>query len=140
MKKVNIVCEAPRYAEFPELKYGTNGEQNYCDVTQFLVDSGLSETHNINKFQRDYGALIIKSNKEYQIPPEDSVVVNVENNHILLAGELGLMFLMYTNPSFLCYSFERLDDMLTYGVAISDNKLHHEYNSRFPNELPPSIH
>lgn len=130
MKKIDLICDKVRYAEFPELKFGIIENKEYFDITQYLIDKGLNDTHNIHKFQREYAHLIIKANAEYQIAPDQMIVVNETDNHFLLIGELALLFLMYTDAGFLCHVLERIDEMFVRGCTVSDTFLHHSYLDR----------
>lgn len=124
MKLVSVICDQIRYAEFPDLKFGIsdNGDA-YCDIDQYLHDKELCSTHTPAKFQQKFFYFLTKALSAYKLNQEDIIVINQEDEHHLLLSELALMFIMYTDPNFMFYTLDRIDEMLTIGIAISDTAL-----------------
>lgn len=124
MKQLNIVCDQIRYAEFPDLKFGLDGGGNaYCDVDQYLQDNKLELTHDIIKFQQKFFYFLTKAQSAYNLKIEDIIAINPENEHHLLLSELALLFVMYTDPNFMFYVLDRIDEMFTSGITMSDTTL-----------------
>lgn len=124
MKQLNIVCDQIRYAEFPDLKFGLDeGGNAYCDVDQYLQDNKLELTHDIIKFQQKFFYFLTKAQSAYNLKIEDIIAINPENEHHLLLSELALLFVMYTDPNFMFYVLDRIDEMFTSGITMSDTAL-----------------
>lgn len=133
MRKKTVVCDKIRYAEFPDLKSGSYGESdNYVDMTQYLIDKGLEESHSVHEFQKKFFMPIINAQQSYGIDSENVIVINEADGHTLLADELSLLFIMYTDPDFIGYTLDRMDDLLTKGAALSDSAILQLASNRFP--------
>lgn len=134
MKRKTVVCDQIRYAEFPELKSGSYGESgNYIDMTQYLIDKDLSESHSVIEFQKKFFLPIISAQQSYGLDSANVIITNENDGHSLLANELSLLFVMYTDPNFIGYMLDRMDDLLTKGVALSDSAILQLTTDRFPN-------
>lgn len=124
MKKIKIECNQIRYAEFPELKFGISEDGDaYCDISHYLDEKELSSTHDIFKFQQKFFYFLTKAQLAYQLDPETIISENSEDGHYLLISELALLFIMYTDPNFMFYALDRIDEMFTSGITMSDTAL-----------------
>lgn len=121
---VNIVCSEQALQEFPHLllgEFNKSGEY-YFDATFYLNKSGLA-AYSAEQFLSNYfhpvSALV-----EYYEFNRDTVCLRNHDGHILINSGLIYLFLAYTNPDFLAYCNERIHELFTQGVSVSDAYLY----------------
>ena len=68
------------------------------------------------------------------IDPEKVCVLNHEG-HILIEGSLVYLFLSYTNPEFLAWVFDRMDELFATGFSVSDSYLLATARRRLPDDV-----
>ena len=133
---INLTCTEPGFPEFPTLLFGTiEGVATYIDTTQYLKNfQGLNVLSFLKAYEAPIQALVTANN----IDPDKVCVYNHEG-HILIEGSLVYLFLSYTNPDFLAYIFDRMDEMFTTGFCVSDTYLLAAARRRLPAEVltPP---
>lgn len=129
---INLTCTELGFPEFPNLLFGTiEGDATYIDVTKHLKDhQGLNVQSFLNAYEAPIQALVRANN----IDPEKVCVLNHEG-HILIEGSLVYLFLSYTNPEFLAWVFDRMDELFATGFCVSDSYLLATARRRLPDDV-----
>ena len=136
MKTVLIPCRQVRYKEFPDLLFGTSqdGGPHYFDATHFIRSRSNERRHNIREFRIAFHHWIAALTQIYGIDTEDLVVRDEASGHLLIDECLALLFVVYIEPAFGAYMLERLSEMLTDGLSVSDTWLAKAAGLRFTRE------
>lgn len=137
MKTVTIPCRQVRYKEFPDLLFGTSqgGDRPYYfDATHFIRSRGDERRHNVREFRIAFHHWIAALTGIYGIDTEDLVVRDEASGHLLIDECLALLFVVYIEPAFGAYMLERLSEMLTDGLSVSDTWLVKAAGLRFTRE------
>ena len=137
MKNVTVPCRLVRYGEFPDLLFGTSpdgGAPCYFDATHFILSRGDGRRHNVREFRAAFHHWIDALTGVYGIDAEDLVVRDEASGHLLIDECLALLFVVYIEPAFGAYMLERLSEMLTDGISVSDTWLAKAAGLRFTRE------
>ena len=133
MKTVNIPCTSARYMEFPDLLCGKSPEgELYFDATAYLAKYGKT----VQEFMTGFSYHIAGIAKYYRMPQDELFRVNTRDKHILADETLGVSLLAFVDPEFWGYMLERMSEMLTNGIVLSDTSLFNMISTRFePKQL-----
>lgn len=137
MKNVSIPCRQIRYKEFPDLLFGTSRDGDgpyYFDATHFILSRSDERRHNVREFRLAFHHWIAALSVTYEIGTEDLVVRDEASGHLLIDECLALLFVVYIEPAFGAYMLERLSEMLTDGLSVSDTWLAKAAGLRFTRE------
>lgn len=136
MKKLTIPCRRIRYKEFPDLLFGTlqDAGPHYFDATHFIRSRGDERRHNVREFRMAFQLWITALCETYGIDAADLIICDETSGHMLIDECLALLFVVYIEPSFGAYMLERLSEMLTDGLSVSDTWLIKAVSLRFTRE------
>ena len=137
MKTLTVPCRQVRYKEFPDLLFGTSQDGDgpyYFDATHFIRSRGDERRHNVREFRAAFHHWIAALTEIYGIDTEDLVVRDEASGHLLIDEILALLFVVYIEPAFGAYMLERLSEMLTDGLSVSDTWLAKAAGLRFTRE------
>lgn len=132
----NITCTEQVFPEFPELLFGDSVDNSikYFDATEYLNQLGLTPHYDAESFLSAYfhpiNALITAYNLNKNL-----VCVNNTEGHLLIDCTLAYLFISYTNPDFLAYLNDRVDEMFTHGFCVSDRYLYRKAKERLTPEV-----
>lgn len=132
-KIVDIKCTQKLFPELPHLLFGETSDGNhYFDITNYLKYSnlkGITLEDIWSKLEFQIKSLL----SYYNIPEDKSVVINSEG-HQLVTMYLYLIVVGYVNGEYLAYATERMAELSTSGVAVSDPYLFDEARARLSKE------
>ncbi len=136
MKTILVPCHHIRYKEFPDLLFGTSqGDRPYYfDATHFIRSRSDERKHNVREFRTAFHYWIASLSRIYGIDTEDLFVQDEASGHILVDDCLALLFVVYIEPDFGAYMLERLSEMMTDGISVSDTWLIRAVSLRFTSE------
>lgn len=131
-----IPCRLIRYKEFPDLLFGTSHDDGpvYFDATHFIRSRSDERRHNVREFRMAFHHGIAALAETYGIDMEEIFVRDEASGHLLIDECLALLFVVYIEPAFGVYMLERLSEMLTDGLSVSDTWLIRAVSLRFTSE------
>lgn len=120
---------------FPDLLFGeaNEGKSIYFDATHFIKQRQLSPS-SIDKFLGLYAGPINDIVKTFQLNPAALARLN-KNGHVLMESNLLYPFLIFVEPDFLAWVTQRLDELFSTGVTVSDSFLYDRVKVRFPADV-----
>lgn len=117
----DCACTRVQYNEFPDLLFGTTADgKEYFDATHFIMKKGDTQKHNVRQFEILFLHWKKALCEAYDILPEDVMVIDEQQSHILIDEAFALLFVAYVDPAFGVYMLERMSEMLLNGIALSD--------------------
>ena len=136
MKTKKLVkMEENKFTEFPELQfYQSEAGIIYFDVTFCLELKQHGKRHNAENFLNDFSIWVQAVQTVYNISNDDLMVLNETNEHYMIEETLALLFIGYTDPSYLLYTIERINEMHVSGLVLSDTTLMLMLRNRFAKE------
>lgn len=131
----NITCTEQAFPEFPHLLIGeaTDKSIKYFDATAYLNNSGLS-LYSAEDFLKNYFHPISALVTAYELDKNRVCIQNLEG-HLLIDSSLIYLFISYTNPDFLAYLNDRIDECMTRGFCVSDAYLYRAAKDRLTPEV-----
>lgn len=134
-KAKDIKCTEQLIPEFPELLFGRQNEWSatYFDASVFTSQKNLSSSTPV-KFLEAYEVPIRALLGELQLDSADALFMNTEG-HFIIDSLLLYLFLSFTDPRFMLYMFDRMDDLFQTGVAVSDTTVIRLAKSRIPADI-----
>ena len=131
----NITCTEQAFPEFPHLLIGEAADKSvkYFDATEYLNKSGLS-LYSAEDFLSNYFHPINALVTAYELD-RDAVCIHNLEGHLLIDSSLIYLFISYTNPDFLAYLNDRIDEILTRGFSVSDAFLFRAAKERLTPEV-----
>lgn len=119
--EIKLICQEQPFPEFPNLLFGKdNNNCSYFDATIYL--SKLTEPLPIQAFFNKYKYQIKTLSDTYNIKQEQICLIN-EEGHYLIDGTFVFLFIAFTEPDFLAYMCDRIYELFTHGVSVSDTYL-----------------
>lgn len=120
----NCACTEVYYNEFPDLLFGTtNSGEMYFDATHFISQKGDSTKHNVRQFEMLFIHWKKALCETYELSPEDIILMDDKNSHVLVHESFALLFVSYIDPVFGLYMLERISEMLLNGIVLSDTSI-----------------
>jgi hypothetical protein len=117
-------CTEARYPEFPKMLFGVSGNGiMYFDAGHYIREKKKTETHSVENFKSAFGFWIRAVNEAYEQLPEDLFIKEPDTGNWLLEESLALLFAAYLDSGFAVYMLERISEMLTTGIVLSDTAL-----------------
>lgn len=137
-KPFDIECTEQAFPEFPELLFGTHHTTStaFFDATAYLKSKGLSLT--IQDFFRQYEAPIKKLQVSYNMDDECICIID-KNGHFLIDGNLSYLFISFVEPDFLAYMCDRIHELFSNGVCVSDTYLFSAAKNRLTKDILETI-
>lgn len=131
---IQLQCTEQAFSEFPNLLIGTQDESGitYFDATLYLHKNNIEKS--VNDFFSQYRTQILSLCDSYEIKYEDVCQVN-ESGHYLIDGNFIYLFISFVEPNFLAYMCDRMNDLFTNGVAVSDTYLLQMARTRLSKEV-----
>lgn len=131
----NIKCTEQAFSEFPHLLIGETTDRSikYFDASQYFNKSGLTH-YSAEDFLSNYFHPISALINAYELDKNRVCIENLEG-HLLIDSSLIYLFLSYTNPDFLAYLNDRIDEMMTHGFCVSDSYLYQHAKNRLMPEV-----
>ncbi|MDR1119452.1 MAG: hypothetical protein LBM08_00865 [Dysgonamonadaceae bacterium] len=122
-RPVNIQCNEQALPEFPEMLFGTSIENGitYFDATIYIQKKQPSLS--AGDFFRDYNAPVEALCKVYQITDRGDICKLNTEGHLLIDGTFLYLFISFFEPDFLAYMCERMNDLFTVGICVSDTQM-----------------
>lgn len=135
MKRKTVHCRIVRFGELPDLLFGKSDDgAEYFDATHFIKAAGDIRKHDVKSFEIGFthwkGAVC----RAYDISLEDLIITDEVTGHILIDESLALLFAAYIDPEFGVYLIERMAEMLTNGIVLSDTRILVSIRQRFSKE------
>lgn len=133
-KAIDLKCTEQLFPEFPDMLFGkqSDGVSLYFDTTKYLKSKRLSCS--VDEFLKSYEAPINAVISTLNLPEDEVCFLNTEG-HILIESSLIYLFISFTDPTFLLYIFNRIDELLNNGFAVSDTYLLRKARERIPKEV-----
>lgn len=131
---IKLQCTEQAFSEFPNLLVGTQIESGitYFDATLYLHKQEIPKS--INDFFTQYKKPIESLCEAYGINFDDAYKIN-EAGHYLIDGNLIYLFISFVEPDFLAYMCDRMHELFTSGVTISDTYLLQSARTRLSKEV-----
>lgn len=131
---IKLQCTEQAFSEFPNLLIGTQAERGitYFDASLYLHKNKCEKS--VNDFFTQYRTQILSLCDSYEIKYEDVCQIN-ETGHYLIDGNFIYLFISFVEPNFLAYMCDRMNDLFTNGVAVSDTYLLQMARTRLSKEV-----
>ena len=135
---IDLTCTEQSIPEFPNLLFGTEIESGrpYLDATVYLQKEAPQK--NIQHFFTQYRKPIESLCEAYDIKYNDFCKIN-KKGHFLIHGNFTYLFIAFVDPNFLGYIYDRIHELFTKGVAVSDTYLLIAASERLPKEALNAI-
>jgi hypothetical protein len=78
---------------------------------------------NIKGFQSGFSFWIKALGEAYSLPEDEMTVRDEASGDVLMEESLALLFVAYLDAGFAVYMLERISEMLTGGIVLSDTAL-----------------
>ena len=131
---IKLQCTEQALPEFPNLLFGTQIEtgDSYFDATHYLQKQAPDKSIRtfISRYQHQIEALC----NAYDTPIENAYKIN-EQGHYLIDGNLVYLFISFVEPNFLAYMCDRIHEVMTSGITVSDTYLASCVKSRLTKEV-----
>lgn len=135
---LNITCTEQSIPEFPELLFGTTIEKGKVfDATLYLQKKNNSSLK-IEDFFKQFDFQINSLVQAYSIKENEICFINKEG-HLLIDDSLTYLFISFVEPSFCAYICERIHELFTQGVCISDSSILNLAKNRLSSEMLAKI-
>lgn len=134
----DLICTEQSIPEFPNLLFGTETEsgRQFFDATAYLQQQDPPK--NIQNFFSLYKKPIESLCEAYDIPYNDYYKVN-KSGHYLIDGNFTYLFIAFVEPNFLGYMCDRIHELFSKGVVVSDTYLLVTARERLPQEMLEAI-
>lgn len=134
-KVTDIKCTERLIPEFPDLLFGkqSDGNSMYLDISAYAKSKGLSSSV-ADDFLKAYEKPIEDLVLQLQLPEAKVCSMNTEG-HVLIDGSLVYLFISFVEPRFLLYMCDRMDELFTVGITVSDTYLAKNTLRRIPLEV-----
>ncbi len=130
---VQIECKEQLIPEFPDVLFGTSPEgSEYFDATNYLLKQGSVKS--VKDFFIEYNKPIESLCDSYDISLEKVAIIN-HNRHYLIDGNFVYLFIAFVEPHFLGYIFDRIHELFSKGVSVSDTYLLQAARERLSKEV-----
>ena len=138
----NIKCKEQSFPEFPDLLFGTTIDGiTYFDATHYLQKQEGSKSctpeqayERVKEFMFSYSIQILALAQTYGIE-QRSIFATNSDGHQLIESSFVYLFIAFNDPNFLGYMNERIHEMFTKGVCLSDTYLYGTMKERFTPEV-----
>lgn len=129
-----IICTEQSIPEFPNLLFGTETEsgRTFFDATIYLQKQRPEK--NIRDFFSQYRKPIESLCESYDIQYDNFCKIS-KSGHYLIDGNFVYLFIAFVEPNFLGYVFDRIHDLFSNGIAISDTYLLQAAHERLTKEM-----
>lgn len=123
-----------KFPNIPNLDfYETDNNALYFSASDYITKSGTKNGLSVDDFFAKFESQIDALCETTEIPHEELKVVD-ENGNVFLEECLAIPFLMYAEPWLGPYLYLRMEELLRFGVAISDNMARYFYETRFEHD------
>lgn len=135
---IDLTCTEQSIPEFPNLLFGTEIESGrpYFDATAYLQKQAPDK--NIQLFFTQYRKPIESLCEAYNILYVNFCKIN-KSGHFLIDGNFVYLFIAFVEPQFLGYMCDRIHELFSEGVVVSDTYLLKTARERLPQELLNAI-
>lgn len=124
MKKKAVECRNIRYRELPDLLFGKSDDGiEYFDATNYICAKGDIKRHTIKAFEIGFTHWRSAMCSAYGIANEELIITDEATGHVLIDECLALLFVAYIDPGFGVYMMERMAELLTNGIILSDTRI-----------------
>lgn len=135
---IKLQCTEQSLPEFPNLLFGTSTEtgRSYFDATFYLQKQDLQVS--VTSFFAQYQKPIVALCESYGLTPDDVYKIN-QNGHYLIDGNFVYLFIAFVEPNFLGYMCDRIHELFSQGVSVSDTYLLRASQTRLSKEVLEAI-
>lgn len=124
MKKKAVDCREIRYRELPDLLYGKSDDGIwYFNATHYINAKGDIKRHSIKAFELGFTHWRSAMCSAYGISVDELIITDEATGHVLIDECLALLFVAYIDPGFGVYMMERMAELLTNGITLSDTRI-----------------
>lgn len=137
-KAQDIICKEHSLPEFPDMLFGTSNENGlvYFNASAYLKSKG--HDLKLTDFLNAYLAPIRALQESYSCKDEEVCVLNKEGD-FLIEVDFIYLFICFTDHQFMGYINERLNDLFSTGVTVSDSYLFESCKNRFTSDVIASM-
>lgn len=135
---IDLICTEQSIPEFPNLLFGTEIESGrpYFDATIYLQKQDPQK--NIQNFFSQYRKPIESLCEAYDVPYKNFCKIN-KSGHYLIDGNFTYLFIAFVEPNFLGYMCDRIHELFSKGVVVSDTYLLTAAHDRLSKEMLEAI-
>lgn len=131
-KQTNIIASEHAFPEFPDMLFGTTTEGiSVFDATAYLNEHKPDSS--VEDFLAQYETPIRSLVNAYDMSENDICILSADS-HYLIDGNLIYLFIAFVSPDFLAYMCDRINEMFSTGVTLSDSRLMSLTRNRFNRE------
>lgn len=132
--EIQLKCTEQAIPEFPNLLFGTQIDTgiSYFDATSYIQKTAPDKS--VNNFFVEYKHLIARLCNSYDIKNDDVCKIN-EQGHYLIDGNFSYLFISFVEPNFLAYIFDRIHDLFSNGIVVSDSYIAQMAKKRLSQEV-----
>lgn len=114
-----IICTEQQFPEFPDMLFGKSSEGTvFFDATEYLQKQHSSLA--VDQFFQQYEQAITALAESYNLDKRDIHLVNPGGHH-LIDGNFIYLFIAFVEPSFWAYMFDRIHEVFSNGICLSDS-------------------
>lgn len=136
-KQTQIIPSEQAFPEFPDLLYGTTPEGvSVFDAQAYLKKHKPSAT--VEDFFTQYEIQIQALVDAYEIN-EDNICVLSKESHLLIDGSLVYLFIAFVDPTFLAFMCDRIHELFSEGLCVSDSYLLGKSQQRLGKEILQAV-
>ncbi len=132
-RQMQIIASEQAFPEFPDLLYGTTSEGiSFFDAQAYLQKHKPSSS--VEDFFTQYEVPIRSLMDAYGIEDEKVCVIS-KDSHTLVDSSLVYLFIAFVEPNFLAYMCDRIQEMFSSGICVSDQYLYNKSRARLSKEV-----
>lgn len=134
----DLICTEQSIPEFPNLLFGTeiDSGRSFFDATSYLQKQDPQKS--VQNFFSFYRKPIESLCEAYDIPYQKVFKIN-KGGHYLIDGNFTYLFIAFVEPNFLGYMCDRIHELFSKGVVVSDTYLLIAAHERLSKEMLEAI-
>ena len=135
---IDLNCTEQSIPEFPNLLFGTEIESGRPFFDATVYSHKQNPQKNIKDFFVQYKKQIESLCESYDVPYNSFCKIN-KSGHYLIDGNFVYLFIAFVEPNFLGYMCDRIHELFSKGVVVSDTYLLQAANERLSKEALEAI-
>ncbi len=128
-KPYDIVCKEHSLPEFPDMLFGVSNDNGlmYFNASAYLKSHG--QDLKLADFLNAYQPLIHALQETYSLKDDEVCRINKDGDFVIEVDFIYL-FICFTDHQFTGYINERMNDLFSTGIAVSDSYLFESAKNR----------
>lgn len=124
------------YPELPDLLFGQVMGADVFNATKFIeLRNANQDTVTVDDFKNKYDELIYAYAKKLKFDNPNDLFLIDDNGDTMIHAHLAFAFVSYIDPNFTIYMHDRMHELFSNGVLLSDNYLAVAAKQRLPKKV-----